>query len=212
MHNIKKYRYLIIITLIIIFLFIILIIKVRLVNNKYTSIEPEIIPNDEYIIKEKEPVIDSCTVDIKGAVARPGTYTTTCDKKVVDIIELAGGLTAEANTDITNLAKTICDEMVIVIYTQKEVIDTTEKETNIIEEEIISGSDIGNNENTPKLLNINTASLNELISLPGIGNAKASAIISYREANGPFKSTADIQNVKGIGPSLYEKIKAYITT
>ena len=210
MHNLKKYRYLIIIALLAIVLIAAIIIKAFLYHSKYADIEPVplIIENSPTEKQESSP--QECTIDIKGAVNNPGPYTTSCDKKVIDLIELAGGLTEEADTSLTNLAKNIYDEMVIIIHSKEELVVTDESHN--VTETTISDSDIQSLEPTEQLINVNKATLNELMSLPGIGQAKASAIISYREIHGLFKDIADIMNVKGIGPSLYEKIKIHITT
>ena len=116
--------------------------------------------------------------------------------------------------------------MVIIIYTNDEVknsnvVDTVvkiiDKECNCpnikndgcLNTEI--DSEIGNNP-TGNLVNINSASLEELKNLPGIGESKAKSIIEYRDKYGNFNSIEDILNVNGIGESLYEQIKIYITT
>lgn len=103
-----------------------LLIKMKLVENKYNDITKE----DETIIKDKEENNDSeiCMIDIKGAVKNPGVYTTDCKDNVSDIIRLAGGLTEEADTSVTNLAKKVTNEMVIIIYTKEEV-----KNSNVID-------------------------------------------------------------------------------
>ena len=128
------------------------------------------------------------------------------------------------DTSVTNLAKQITNEMVIIIYTEEEVknsniVDTVVK---VVEQECvcpnIQNDGCINDKITDTiggdttLVNINTATLEQLTTIPGIGDAKATSIIKYREANGNFKSIEDIQNVDGIGSKLYEEIKTYITT
>ena len=68
------------------------------------------------------------SVDIKGAIKNPGVYVITSDKKVIDVVNLAGGLTEEADTSLINLAKKVFDEMVVIIYTKKEIKDAKAKE------------------------------------------------------------------------------------
>ena len=108
------------------------------------------------------------------------------------------------------------DEMAIIIYSKDEVknfVKTKEEFNEKIDECKISNDvcleklDDSNNSN---LIDINRATISELMSLPSIGEAKAKAIISYRESNGLFKSIDEIVNVKGIGDSLFEQIKDYI--
>lgn len=170
--------------------------------------------------QEKEMV----TVDIKGAVKRPGVYTIEAGKIINDVINLAGGLTKEADTSLINLSKIVSNEMVIIIYTKEEVkksnivdtvIEVVEKECicpNIQNDGCINTEikdEISNQEG--KLVNINTATLDELMTLPGIGQTKAEAIISYREV-APFTKIEEILKVSGVGEKLYEQIKIYITT
>ena len=103
-----------------------------------------------------------------------------------DLIELAGGF-KNANQSCVNLAKKLFDEEKIIIKTKKENCE----ESNMI--------------------NINTANEESLVLLKGIGKTRAEDIIKYRNENGPFKSTDEIQNVSGIGPSTFSKIKDKIT-
>lgn len=177
----------------------------------------------------KEEIPKKVYVDIKGAIINPGVYEVEEDKKIIDVITLAGGFTENADTTLINLAKKIKDEMVIIIYTKKEVSEAKIKETLSLKNEDtcicpqISNDACLNAATTTKekssstttssneKVNINTASLEELQTLNGIGEGKAKAIIAYREENGNFSNIEDIQNVNGIGESVYEKIKDSIT-
>lgn len=229
MKLIRKLKYPLTIILIVVLTAIFFIIKKNLNNQKYelanTNNEEILIENIESDISETE-ILKTCHIDIKGAINAPGVYEIPCDKNINDVISLAGGLTEQANTSVINLAKKIYDEMVIIIYTNDEVknsnvVDTVvkiiDKECNCpnikndgcLNTEI--DSEIGNNPNG-NLVNINSASLEELETLPGIGESKAKSIIEYRDKYGDFNSIEDILNVNGIGESLYEQIKIYITT
>ena len=166
-------------------------------------------------------------VDVKGAVNIPGVYEFNDGDKVIDAIKKAGGLTKNAVTSNINLSKKLTNEMVIYIFTKAEL--TTNKTINYttaackcetIEvnncittttttKTIESTSNTDNFSNNK--VNINTAGIDELTKLSGIGEAKAKAIISYREENGNFKSIEDIKNVSGLGDSLFDKIKDNIT-
>ena len=167
---------------------------------------------------------DKYKVDIKGSVKNPGVYEVDSNKRVEDVIQKAGGLLKDADTSVTNLSKKVQDEMVIIIYSKDEVENFTEtKEKESKENNKCSNNDklnndscVDNSTNTSKTkqntsksssVNINSASLDELTTLTGIGEAKAKLIIEYRNKNGNFKSIEDIMNVKGIGQSLFDKIK-----
>ena len=168
--------------------------------------------------KKEEVVSEKCYFDIKGEVKNPGVYSIECDKRIIDAINESGGLTKNSDTSVLNLSKKIEDGMVIVIYSKKEVSDylNTLKELDD-KSSICDNSNIendacsdNNSSNNNSLININTASISELMSLSGIGEAKAKSIISYREKT-PFKTIEDIKNVEGIGESLYASIKENIT-
>lgn len=163
-------------------------------------------------------------VDIKGAINNPGVYKVLVGTRVNDVINMAGGLTDNADTSLINLSKLVIDEMVIIIYTKDEVqnsnlvntvIKVVEKECvcpNIENDSCINDKITDTITNGSGKVNINTASMEELSKLDGIGESKAQAIIKYREENGNFKTIEDITNVSGIGSSVYEKIKDNITT
>ncbi len=147
-------------------------------------------------------------VFVCGAVVNEGVYELEPDARVEEALDAAGGFTEEADTDAVNLAETLADEQKLYFPTEDEVAsgdwqsqdETSVTVTNANEE----GSD------TDKI-NINSASKEELMTLSGIGEAKAAGIINYREENGAFNSIEDIMNVSGIGESLYRNIKDAIT-
>ena len=178
----------------------------------------------EKIKKEtkKEDTEKLYMVDIKGEVISPGIYELPSTSRVIDVINKAGGLTDIADTSVINLSKKIEDEMVIIIYSEYEVnnwLKTKQEEEylqekcqNSEESKIENDACISDNaiENNETLININTATKEELMTLSGIGETKALAIISYREKT-PFTSIENIKNVSGIGDSTYNEIKDYIT-
>lgn len=153
-------------------------------------------------------------IDIKGAVTNPGYYNIDDDTTVYDAISLAGGLTNYADTSVINLSKKLHDEDAIVIYTIDEVSSMKKGDTaiKVIDKECVCPK-INNvaclNTNTEQI-NINTATTEQLMTLSGIGKSKALSIIKYRELT-PFHSITDITKVKGIGTSIYAKIKDNIT-
>lgn len=166
-------------------------------------------------------------VDIKGAIVKPGLYELEAGSRVQDVIEKSGGLNVDADTSMINLSKLLEDEMVIIIYTKDEIRQFEEGNTAIkyIEKECIcptieNDGCIDQNhvetnepsaENTNTKISLNRATLQELLTLPGIGEVKAQAIIDYRQENGNFNSIDELKNVKGIGDSTFEKLKDYIT-
>lgn len=168
-------------------------------------------------VSDEEKVV-TYFVDIKGEVNNPGTYEMLPDTRVLDVIEKAGGLTENANTSVNNLSLKVKDEMVIIIYSNEEVANFSkikEQENKVYES--CDSNDIKNDScieksSSSNLVNINSASKEELMSLTGIGESKAMDIISYRDSNGLFKDISDITKVSGIGESLYAKIKDFITT
>lgn len=152
-------------------------------------------------------------VDIKGAVVAPGVYSLEEGSRVSDAIQIAGGMTEHADSSTINLSKKIEDEMVIFVLTKEEV---KEEETVASFKEGVSSITNGAIYDSNKIegkgkVSINHATLEELTSLSGIGNSKAQAIISYRTEKGGFQSIEEIMEVRGIGESLFAKIKEDIT-
>lgn len=213
------------------------IIAVITINTK-ASTQPEIIEEN---IEKKEEIIEpqeekeepkeiEIKVDIKGEINNPGVYKLKEGDRVSDAINASGGLTENADTTLINLSKNLKDEMVIIIYNKYEIeqikqenkepqtiIKYIEKECNCPDtindaciEPKVSGEPTESEQKNDKI-SINTGTLEELKTLPGIGESKAKSIIEYREENGSFKNIEEIQNVKGIGTSLFEKFKDYIT-
>lgn len=171
--------------------------------------------------KEEEIVVEahpSIWIDIKGAVQKPGVYEVEEGIRVAEVIEKAGGFLKGANTDFLNMSRKVEDGDVIWIYTEKEIEEFREGKTKIeyIESachcpDVQNSACISNTEEKQEgKVNINTATKEELMTLSGIGAAKALAIIEYRKTN-PFQKIEDIQKVSGIGESVYEKIKDSIT-
>ncbi len=137
---------------------------------------------------------------ICGEVQKPGVYEVKEGSRIVEILEMAGGFTDEACENYLNLAEPVYDGEKIYVPS---------------EEEIQSGSFAENessiNDGTNRKVNINTADEKTLQTLPGIGENKAEAIVSYRKKNGSFDKTEDIMNVSGIGESIFDRIKDLIT-
>lgn len=194
----------------------------NIMSNKKKEKDEVIV--EKSIEKKEVETKEVLQVDIKGEVINPGIYELDSESRVIDVINKAGGLTENANTSVINLSKKITDEMVIIIYSNEEVNDF--KTTKEIEEQVIekciqkddnslrNDACIENDKNnmlTGKV-NINTASLEELMTLEGIGENKAKSIIEYRETKSKFNTIEDIKNVNGIGDNLFAQIKENITT
>ena len=210
----KHWKYLSVAILIIILVFISLNYKEK---EETFDIKETIITSDI--------VSDKVYVQISGEVNNPGVYEVNSNDRIIDVIELSNGLTNNADTSLLNLSKKVFDEMYIRIYSKKEVSNAKKNiensEPKIIEviKEIekecvcIDTNDACINEEINidgNLININTASKEELKSLDGVGDSKAEKIVEYRTEN-KFKSVEDIMNVDGIGEAMFEKIKKYIT-
>jgi competence protein ComEA len=144
------------------------------------------------------PTPAAINVYVSGAVYKPDVYTLPLNSIVKDAIEAADGATDEADLDRINLATKLADQMQVYVPRKGEA-------------EPPAPPDGAAPAATSEKININTASVEELDKLPGIGPAIAGAIIDYRTANGSFKQIEDINDVKGIGDALFEKIKEQIT-
>ncbi len=136
-------------------------------------------------------------VHIDGEVVNPGLYKLTTDDRVNDLLVLAGGATDKASLKDVNLAKRLEDEMKIYIPSKDEIGSNE-----------VSGQS-GLSSSTGKI-NLNTASKDELKTLPGIGDSRADEIIRYRDNTG-FSKIEDIKNISGIGDKTYEKLKDLIS-
>lgn len=136
-------------------------------------------------------------VDVEGAVRQPGVYNLNPSDRVEDAIRAAGGPLPEA--DLSKVSKSLAAKI-----TDGERIIVPFRGSNE------AGSSLSRGGNAEKI-NINTASLSELDTLPGIGPTTAQRIIEYREQNGGFNSIEEIMNVSGIGEAKFEKIKDLIT-
>ncbi|HEX9025893.1 MAG TPA: helix-hairpin-helix domain-containing protein [Clostridium sp.] len=158
--------------------------------------------NKEVTIAVKDK---SIVVEIKGEVKKPDVYTLNENAIVKELIEVAGGLTENADLSNINRAKKLQNHELVYIANKNDI---TREGINTNSELNTSNSQgISNN-----IVNINTATIEQLKTLDGIGDSKAKSIIEYREQNGGFKLKEDIKNVTGIGEKMFEKIKEQIET
>lgn len=180
-------------------------------NNSNSKEEVVDIFKEPEEIKQEESNSKKVIVDIKGMINNPGVYEVDSNLRVNDVIELAGGLKEGADTSNINLAKLVSDEMTIIIYSTEEVLEKFKQEVCICNCPYIQNDACINSNNDSNLININTAGIEELTTLTGIGDVKAEAIIKYRSEVGKFKTKEELLNVEGIGEALFEKIKDNIT-
>jgi len=147
-------------------------------------------------------------IDIKGAVNKPGVYRAEPDMRVMDIIDLAGGLGESADPDKVNLAQRVTDQMVIYIPAiGEETTAPLPAPENSSNEAVSESQASGEGEK----VDINTADAALLQTLTGIGEKKAALIIAYREENGSFQTIEEIMGVSGIGEKTFEGFKDTIT-
>ena len=181
-------------------------------NSDYSAINeiavsaPQEEEHDKNEEKEEETPKE-IIIHITGAVENEGIVRLKEGSRIIDAIEAAGGLTSEVNLKKVNLAYTVQDGQKIYIPKTSDIdaeigIDAKTGEAVIVYN--------GTEEGTTGKININTATLNELLSLSGVGESTAEKIIEYRKENGRFKTIEEIKNVSGIGNLKYESIKDYI--
>ena len=154
-------------------------------------------------VVEETPPNKPVIVDVKGAVKYPGVYELTEADRVVDAITAAGGYIDRANATLINHAQKLQDEMVIYIPLQGEEIE-------INMQQFIGGISSSSGSADSGKININVADETQLTTLPGIGPAKAKAIIAHREEHGPFQAIEGLKNVTGIGDKTFEQLKDLI--
>jgi len=157
-------------------------------SNESSSLELEENPLEE----------ENLVVDVKGAIKFPGVYEMKLGDRVIDVIEQAGGLHENADSNNVNFAMKLVDEMVLYIP--------------IVGEELTPEPTVGGVQNQGDgKVNLNKASEAELQTLTGVGPAKATAIIEYRDQNGGFKKVEEVMEISGIGEKTFEKFKDQIT-
>ena len=143
-------------------------------------------------------------VHVAGAVNSPGVYQVEAGTRVYQVIDLAGGLTGDADREFLNMAQLVADGQKITVYTKEEV-EAGEAERHA------DGAVSGTVPSAKEKINLNTAGKEALMSLTGIGEAKADAILAYRMEHGTFQSIEEIMEVPGIKSAAFEKIKDDIT-
>lgn len=165
---------------------------------------------------QQEPAESSILyVHVCGAVEAPGVYELPAGSRVYEAVQAAGGFSEDADQSYVNQAQILADGVKLVIPTVEEAAGDKKEtalqigiigEGDAVGKEVSGQADEGNG-NQPGRININTATKQELCSIPGVGETRAAAIISYRESHGGFAKPEDIMKVNGIKEGMYEKIK-----
>lgn len=148
-----------------------------------------------------------CYVHICGEVKEPGVYKLETGSRVYEAAALAGGFTDFAAQSYVNQARVVEDGMKIVIPSIQEV----QAGWDMADEDAGIDTETKAAQQTETLININTAGIEQLCTLPGIGESRAGSIIAYREAHGSFKTTEEIMCVEGIKEGAYSKIRDKIS-
>ena len=143
-------------------------------------------------VDAEETQEDEIVVHITGAVVSPGVVRLPAGARLMDAVDAAGGLTPDADTDRVNLAALLSDADKIHIYSIQEAQASSEGVA------------------ADGKVNINTATLEELMTLPGVGEAIGGNIIAYRDKNGAFKSLEELKQVDRIGDKSFERLKEHI--
>ena len=166
------------------------------VEEAATSLaETTILPQE---VEDKTTVSTVIYVDVKGEIHHPGVYQMKAESRVKDLIEAAGGFTPLADDQKLNLAQLLEDQMVIVVPKKGEEVNS-----ELAQAPTSQKKEVGKEGK----VNINTATVEELKTLKGIGEKKAEAIIEYRKKNGSFKNKEELMKVRGIGKKLYESFQ-----
>lgn len=165
--------------------------KVLLTDLK--AVEEETDPSNQAVdmVNEAEDACDLIVVHICGAVVSPGVYEFPAGSRIYQAVEAAGGFSKEARQDYLNQAAILQDGSKLYVPTLEEAAEVMPEDDGLV--------------------NINTATEEELCSLTGIGSGKAKSIIAYRTEKGSFKAIEDIMNVEGIKDGLFQKIRDSIT-
>ncbi|MBR5127557.1 MAG: ComEA family DNA-binding protein [Roseburia sp.] len=156
-------------------------------------------PEETEAVEDEEELV--YYVYICGAVVEPGVYSLPAGSRIFEVIEAAGGLAEEADETFVNQAEQITDGMMIQIYTRDETKELAAESTSNVNGPI---------ETEDGRIDINIATVMELMTLPGIGSAKAEAIVAYREECGEFSCIDDLMKVPGIKEGIFQQMKEHI--
>ncbi|CAN7202025.1 helix-hairpin-helix domain-containing protein [Peribacillus frigoritolerans] len=156
----------------------------------------------EQSVNESAAEPEIIKVDVKGAVKSPGIFTAQAGDRVIDLISSAGSFTEKADKDKVNFAQIIEDQMVIYVPEIGE-----EDKGNLENIQVGTSGDAVTKGTSGGLVNLNTATQEDLQTLTGIGPSKATAILEYRETVGKFKEVDELKQVTGIGDKTFERLR-----
>jgi competence protein ComEA len=163
------------------------------------------------------PTPGEIAVYVCGAVKSPGVYTFAPGERIVDALKRAGGALADADIEQINLAEPLNDAMKVTVPHKGQVLAV--QTAGLSDSSALGGRhhrhSHGGSRGAHKLgagqtLDVNTASAEELVQLPGVGPSLAQRIVDYRQQNGPFQTVDDLQNVPGIGPSKFDRLAPFV--
>lgn len=194
MQILKQYWYILIIAVIMIGWFV-MEDKQELSDNEVVVNMDSMNDSSPVAAEEELTTTSNVMVDIKGAVKNPGVYELQVEDRVKGAIQQAGGFRDDADSNQINLAERVYDEMVIYIPS--------------VHEQDMDSSIVSRGDQNGKI-RVNLATKEELTTLPGIGEAKAAAIIEYREENGKFTKIEDLTEISGIGEKTVERLAEFI--
>ena len=186
--------------------------KENILKSYYSDTEKSIVDTSASLstADSSRAIISISTSVIKvyicGHIKTPGVYDIENGSRLADLVSLAGGATEDACLEAINLAQILADSQKFYIPSLDEIKNGVPSFST--EWEDITGN---SNDTTSTNININFASLSELVQLPGIGDVIAQNIIDYRNKYGQFKSKEELKNVKGIGEKKFEEIKDFIS-
>ena len=156
--------------------------------------------NSEKEQPEQDRAVEECAVYVSGEVKKPGIYRYFGTARLCDAVKARGGFTKKADRNSVNLARILVDGEQIIVPNRKKAKNSSSA--------VAAESEESSREHA--LTDINKASLEELMTLPGIGETKAEAIIAYRTEHGPFTKTEDLMKISGIKEGVYNKMKSFI--
>jgi competence protein ComEA len=152
-----------------------------------------IVPPLRVATHARAPTAAQLVVDVAGAVRRPGLYHLAAGTRIADALAAAGGATAHADVTLVNLAAPLADGEQVLVPVRGE-----------------AAAAGGATPSSTAPLDLNTASAEQLDTLPGVGPATAQKIIDYRQAHGPFRSVEELEAIPGIGPSKLAQLKGLV--
>lgn len=161
-------------------------------ESEYKRDEETVAKEELLVTRENAPA--TVYVHICGEVISPGVYQVSAESRIYDVLLLAGGFTEDAAQEAVNLAEMVTDGMQVIIPSKEE----WQEEKDALEKQRMG------------MVNLNTASLEELCTLPGVGESRAQDIIAYRVSHGGFETIEEIMQVSGIKEGLYQKIQSKI--